>query len=56
MNKDRIDGAAKEVVGKVKEVTGKLIGDSKLRTTGTAEKVAGKLQNAVGGAKDALKK
>ena len=55
MDKDRIAGSAKVVKGKVKEAVGKAIGDAKLETEGQADKVAGKIQNAVGGLKDALK-
>ncbi|HWI67949.1 MAG TPA: CsbD family protein [Nitrospiraceae bacterium] len=33
----------------------KLTGDAKLEAEGKADKVAGKVQNAVGGIKDALK-
>lgn len=56
MNKDRIAGAAKEAKGSVKETIGKAVGDTKLRSDGKAEKVEGKVQNAVGGLKDALKR
>jgi uncharacterized protein YjbJ (UPF0337 family) len=55
MDKDRVDGAAKQAVGEVKAVIGKVIGDAKLQAEGEAEKAEGKIQNAVGGAKDALK-
>jgi uncharacterized protein YjbJ (UPF0337 family) len=55
MNKDRIAGAAKEAKGSVKEVVGKAVGDSKLESEGKADKVEGKIQNAIGGLKDALK-
>jgi len=55
MNKDRIAGAAKEIKGSVKEATGKAIGDSKLVSDGKADKVVGKIQNAIGGLKDAMK-
>jgi uncharacterized protein YjbJ (UPF0337 family) len=55
MNKDRVEGAAKELKGSVKEAAGKLTGDAKLKTEGKADKVAGKVQNAVGGAEDAVK-
>ena len=55
MDKDRIEGAAKSAVGSVKEAAGKLVGDAKLESEGKAEKVAGKIQNAVGGAKDAVR-
>jgi uncharacterized protein YjbJ (UPF0337 family) len=56
MNKDRIDGAAKQVVGNVKVGAGKLVGDAKLVADGENEKVEGKIQNAIGGLKDSLKK
>jgi uncharacterized protein YjbJ (UPF0337 family) len=55
MDKDRIIGAGKEVKGQIKETAGKIVGDAKLRSEGKAEKLEGKLQNAVGGAKDALR-
>jgi uncharacterized protein YjbJ (UPF0337 family) len=56
MDKDRVQGSAKQVVGGIKEVVGKVLGDQKTESEGKAEKVAGKIQNAVGGLKDALKK
>lgn len=56
MNNDRIEGAAKQTTGALKEAAGKILGDAKLESDGTAEKIEGKIQNAVGGIKDALKK
>jgi uncharacterized protein YjbJ (UPF0337 family) len=56
MNKDRIEGSAKQVQGNVKEAVGKLFGDAKLRTEGQAEKIDGKIQNAVGSLSDLLVK
>jgi uncharacterized protein YjbJ (UPF0337 family) len=55
MNKDRIQGSAEQAKGKVKEVAGKVVGDSKLETEGKADQAAGKIQNTVGGLKDAVK-
>lgn len=59
MDKDRITGAGHEAQGKIKEGVGKMTGDKKTEGEGTAEKVGGKVQNAVGGirdkARDALK-
>jgi len=55
MDKDRIAGSAKQAKGAVKEAAGKLTGDSKLQADGKADKVAGKVQNAVGGFKDAVR-
>ena len=55
MDKDRVIGSAKVAKGKVKEAVGKAVGDAKLETEGKADKVEGKVQNAVGGLKDALR-
>ena len=55
MDKDRIEGSEKGIIGKIKEVAGKVLGDAKLESEGKADKAAGKVQNAVGGVKDALK-
>ena len=55
MNKDRIAGAAKQAKGAIKEAAGKALGDSKLAAEGKSDKVEGKIQNAVGGLKDAVK-
>ena len=49
-------GAAKQAKGAIKEATGKALGDAKLTADGKSDKVEGKIQNAVGGLKDALKK
>ena len=55
MDEDRIKGSANQAKGKIKEVAGKVLGDSKLQSDGVADQVKGKVQNAVGGIKDALK-
>jgi uncharacterized protein YjbJ (UPF0337 family) len=55
MDKDRIAGAAHQVKGAVKEAVGKATGDAKTRADGAAEKAAGKVQNAFGGTKDAIR-
>jgi uncharacterized protein YjbJ (UPF0337 family) len=55
MDKDRIAGAAKQAKGAVKEAAGKITGDAKLEGEGKADKVAGKIQNAAGGVKDAIR-
>jgi len=54
-NKDRIEGSAKQIKGAAKEAVGKVIGDTKLQSEGKADKIEGKIQNAVGGLKDMLK-
>ena len=55
MNKDRIQGSAEQAKGKIKEIAGKITGDTKLESEGKAEKAAGKIQNTVGGIKDTIK-
>ena len=55
MDKDRIGGSAKEMKGSVKEAIGKAIGDAKLQSDGRADKVEGKVQNALGGVKDTVR-
>jgi uncharacterized protein YjbJ (UPF0337 family) len=55
VDKDRVEGAAYQVRGAVKEAIGKVTGDAKTEAEGSAEKAAGKVQNAVGGLKDAAR-
>ena len=55
MDKDRIKGSAKQAKGSVKEAAGKLTGDAKLQAEGRRDKFDGKVQNAIGGFKDAIK-
>ena len=52
---DRIEGAAKNIGGKIKEGFGKLVGDGKIEAEGKADQVEGKVQNTVGGVKDSLR-
>jgi uncharacterized protein YjbJ (UPF0337 family) len=55
MDKDRIKGSAEQAKGAVKETAGKIFGDKKLETDGKTDKAAGKVQNAIGGLKDAVR-
>ncbi len=55
MDKDRIAGVTKETKGAIKETVGKAVGDAKLTAEGKSDKAEGKVQNAIGGLKDALK-
>jgi len=54
MDKDRIEGSGKQAKGSIKETAGKALGDAKLEGEGKADKAEGKVQNAIGGLKDAL--
>lgn len=55
MDKNRIIGAAKEAKGAVKQAIGAATGDAKLQADGRADKVEGKVQNAIGGLNDAVR-
>ncbi len=55
MDNQRAEGAAQKTGGRIKEVAGKILGDSKLEMEGRKDKIIGGLKNAVGGAKDALR-
>ena len=55
MDKDRIRGSAKQLKGSVKKAVGKAIGDAKLQADGKSDKAAGRVQNAIGGLKDAVR-
>jgi uncharacterized protein YjbJ (UPF0337 family) len=55
MDKDRVEGAANQAKGSIKEAAGKLTGDAKLQGEGKANKAAVKVQNAIGGLKDTLR-
>ena len=53
MNRDRVEGKAKEVVGGMQEKAGELSGDEDLEARGAAKRGEGKVQGAVGKVKDA---
>ena len=54
MNKDRMQGSARQAKGAVEETAGEITGDAKLKVDGKVDKATGKIQNAVGKAKDAI--
>jgi uncharacterized protein YjbJ (UPF0337 family) len=55
MDKDRIKGMGDQAKGGLKEAAGKVTGDTKLQAEGKADKLKGKVENAIGGAKDAIR-
>ncbi len=55
VDNDRFEGKAKQGVGSVKEMAGKVTGDTKLEAEGKTQKAAGTVQNTVGGVKDTLR-
>ena len=54
-DKDRVEGSVKHVKGVVKETIGEVLRDAKLEAEGQADKAEGKVQNAIGGLKDAAR-
>ena len=55
MDRDRIQGGAKQVKGSVKESIGKVTGNKETEVEGATEKTAGKVQRSVGKVKDAVR-
>jgi uncharacterized protein YjbJ (UPF0337 family) len=55
MNKDRLVGTAKEAKGTVKEMAGKVIGDTSLESTGKIDRLLGRIQRTFGGLRDAIR-
>jgi uncharacterized protein YjbJ (UPF0337 family) len=51
---DKVKGALRQAKGKVKEVTGKLTDNPKLRFKGVTERIAGQAQEKVGEIEKAL--
>lgn len=55
MNKDQVNGAAKEAAGKAQEKVGQVIGSTDMEADGLVKQGEGKLQKAYGAVKEALK-
>lgn len=55
VDENRVTGALNQAKGTIKENVGAAIGDKKMEGEGMAEKAGGKVENAVGGAKDAVR-
>ena len=55
VDENRVTGAMDQAAGAVKEGFGKLTGDKKTEAEGAAQKTGGKVENAVGGAKDTVR-
>jgi uncharacterized protein YjbJ (UPF0337 family) len=55
MDRNRVEGAAKQVKGSVKEAMGKVTGNRVTQAEGAAEKLAGRVQSKVGEAADAVR-
>ncbi len=55
VDENRVSGALNQAGGAIKEGFGKLTGDKKTEAEGVAQKTGGKVENAVGGAKDSVR-
>jgi uncharacterized protein YjbJ (UPF0337 family) len=56
MNKNQVKGRKDEAKGKVKEVTGKAIGNKSMENRGKVEKLTGQTEAAYGDLKQDVKK
>ena len=55
MDSDRIKGKTDDIAGRVKRQVGEWTGDTETEAEGAAQQVKGKVQNAFGKAKDAVR-
>jgi len=55
MNKDQVQGAAKDIGGKIQEEVGKVVGSTKQQLHGMKNQAEGKVQQQVGNIKEAVK-
>ena len=55
MNKAQVAGRVEEAKGKIKEVTGKVVGNEKLQSKGLGDQAAGKVQKTYGDVKEKTK-
>jgi uncharacterized protein YjbJ (UPF0337 family) len=55
MDKDRVEGKAKDIAGRVERQVGEWTGDKDAEAEGTGKQVEGKVQNIFGKAKDKLR-
>lgn len=54
MNKNQVKGEAKDIVGKVQEKAGKLVGSDEQRIKGLSKQISGKVQKGVGDVEQAV--
>lgn len=55
-NQDKAEGTGKDIKGKIKEGTGKAVGNERLEAKGKAEQAEGKAQKKVGDVKKVFDK
>ncbi len=54
-NQDKVEGKTNKAAGSIREKAGEMLNDNEMQAKGTAQKTKGKVQDNVGGAKNALK-
>jgi len=54
MNNDQVKGVAKDVVGKVQEEAGKLVGSKEQQIKGLSKQISGKVQKSAGDVKQSV--
>jgi uncharacterized protein YjbJ (UPF0337 family) len=55
MNKDQVKGKAKDIVGKVQEQAGKLVGNKEQQVKGLSKQISGNVQKSFGDLKESIK-
>lgn len=55
MNENKSDGKAKELLGRVKEATGSLFGNRKMKREGQKDQAKGNVQQAAGNVEETAK-
>jgi len=55
VNKDQVQGAAKDIGGKIQEEVGKLVGSTEQQAKGLVNQAEGKVQQHVGNLKEVIK-
>ena len=55
MNKVRLEGAAQNGVGSVKEAVGKVIGNPRLEAEGLGDRIVGSAKETIGKTEDAMR-
>jgi len=56
MDKDRVEGKAKDIAGRIQRQAGEWTGDEQTQIKGTGKQAEGKVQNIAGKVKDALRR
>ena len=55
MNKNQVNGLAKDIAGKVQEGAGKLVGSKEQQIKGLDKQISGKAEKSFGDAKEVVK-